>query len=107
RVLGKAVSAVEGIVSLSFIVGPALAGILVGIIGAQETLAVDAASFAFSALSLFLIQRPFQGERPAQSAGFVAEMREGMAFIAHHRVLRLSLGIWTGAGVVLAGIIPA
>ena len=53
RALGRAVSAVEALVSLSFIVGPAIAGILVGLIGAGETLAIDAASFAFSAATLF------------------------------------------------------
>ena len=107
RDLGRAVSAVEGLVSFSFILGPAVAGILVGIIGATETIAVDAASFAFSAVTLTLIHRPFQGERRTGSTSFMAEMREGMAFIATHPVLRLAVGIWTGAGVVLAGLTAA
>lgn len=107
RMLGSAVSAVEGLVSLSFIVGPAVAGILVGSIGATETIAIDAASFAVSAATLLLIRRPFQGTRTAAPASFLSEMREGMAFIARHPVLRLAVGIWTGAGVVLAGLIAA
>ena len=39
RRLGSAVSAVESLVALSFIAGPAIAGILVGLIGAGPTLA--------------------------------------------------------------------
>ena len=105
RALGRAVSAVEGLVSLSFVAGPAVAGILVGIIGATETIAIDAASFAFSAATLMLIRRPFQSQRTARPAGFLHEMREGMAFIAHHPVLRLAVGIWTGGGIVTAGLI--
>jgi MFS family permease len=107
RVLGRAVSAVEGLVSLSFIAGPAIAGILVGLIGATETIAIDAVSFGGSALTLLLIRRPFQGVRTARPAGIVAEMREGISFIARHPVLRLAVGIWTGSGVVLAGLIAA
>ena len=107
RQLGRAVSAVEAFASLSYVIGPAVAGILVGLVGAGETLAIDAASFAFSALTLTWIRRPFQAERIAQRAGFVTEMREGLAFVATHRVLRLTVGIWTGVGVVMAGLIGA
>jgi MFS family permease len=107
RDLGRAVSAVEGLVSLSFIAGPAIAGILVGIIGATETLAIDAISFAFSAVTLLLIRRPFQAERSVQPASFMSEIREGVSFIARHTVLRLAVGIWTATGVVIAGLIPA
>ncbi len=107
RTLGKAVAAVEGLVSLSFIVGPAVAGILVGVIGATATLAIDAVSFGLSASTLLLIHRPFQGRRSGPSAGFLTEMREGMSFIARHAVLRLAVGIWTGGGVITAGVVVA
>jgi predicted MFS family arabinose efflux permease len=108
RTLGRAVSAVEGLISLSFIIGPAIAGIAVGAIGATQTLAIDAASFAFSATTLLLIRRPFQGDRSTvERAPFLTEMRDGIAFIAHHRVLRLALAIWTGVGIVAAGMIAA
>jgi len=107
RDLGRAVSAVEGLVSLSFVAGPAIAGILVGVVGATETIAIDAASFAFSAATLMLIRRPFQSQRTTQPAGFLREMREGMSFITHHPVLRLAVGIWTGGGIVTAGLIVA
>ena len=107
RDLGRAVSAVEGLVSVSFVAGPAIAGILVGVVGASATLAIDAASFAFSAATLLLIRRPFQAERTTAPAGFMSEMREGMSFIAHHPVLRLAVGIWTAGGIVTAGLIAA
>jgi MFS family permease len=107
RLLGRAVSAVEALVSLGFIVGPAIAGILVGVIGASATLAIDAMSFAFSAATLLLIRRPFQAERTGPRGGMRSEIYEGMAFIARHQVLRLAVGIWTGAGIVLAGLVAA
>jgi hypothetical protein len=43
--------------SASFIVGPAIAGFLVMVIGSGPTLAIDAASFAISSLGLFFIER--------------------------------------------------
>jgi predicted MFS family arabinose efflux permease len=107
RVLGRAVSAVESLVSLAFVVGPAIAGVLVGLIGATETLAIDAVSFAFAAATLLLIRRPFQAQRTGPRAGFRAEIVEGMRFIAHHRVLRLAVAMWTGGGVITAGLIAA
>jgi MFS transporter, ENTS family, enterobactin (siderophore) exporter len=107
RQLGAAVSAVEALVALSFIVGPALAGILVGLIGPAETLAIDAASFALAAVTLTWIRRPFQADRSVPRAGFVIEIREGLTFIGTHRVLRLAVGIWTGVGIVMAGIVAA
>ena len=107
RQLGQAVSAVEALVSVSYVIGPAVAGILVGVVGASETLVIDAVSFAFSAITLTWIRRPFQGERQARRAGFVEEMREGVAFITTHPVLRLAVAIWTGVGIVLAGLFVA
>ncbi len=107
RMLGQAVSAVEALVSLSFIAGPALAGILVGIVGAPETLAIDAVSFAFSAATLRLIHRPFQADRTASETSIVSDIREGMSFVARHPVLRLTVGIWTIVGIIIAGLIGA
>jgi predicted MFS family arabinose efflux permease len=92
-------------VSLSFVIGPAIAGVLVGLVGATETLAIDAASFAISATTLLLIHRPFQAPRSAQPAGMLAAIREGTTFIVRHRVLRLAIGIWTGGGIITAGLI--
>jgi MFS family permease len=107
RSRGRGGSAALGLVSLIYRAGPPLAGILVGMIGATETLAIDAISFAFSAATLLLIRRPFQAERSVRPASFMSEMREGMSFITRHPVLRLAVGIWTAAGVVMAGLMPA
>ena len=61
--VARANGTIEAIFSLSFIAGPALAGILVGTIGAGPTLAIDAVSFAVSAASLSLVRRPLQAAR--------------------------------------------
>jgi MFS family permease len=64
RQLGLATGAFEAIGGGSFIVGPAIAGLLVGQIGAGPTLAIDAVSFGVSAVSLMLIRRPLQKSEP-------------------------------------------
>src|SRR5436853_415046 len=58
----------ESAYSASFIVGPALAGFLVTVIGAGPTLAVDAASFAVSSLSLLLIRRELKAPADREPA---------------------------------------
>ena len=69
---------------------------------------MDAATLGLSALTLTFIKRPFQRERATgKRAGLVAEMREGMTLIAHHRVLRLAVGVWTAVGIVIAGTVAA
>ena len=55
--------------------GPVLAGILVAAVGAGWALAVDAATFAASALLLVGVRAPPRAERAA--ASFLADLREG------------------------------
>lgn len=107
--IGRANGSLEAIFSLSFIVGPAAAGILVGIIGAAPTLAIDAASFIFSAVALFFIRRPLQADR--QMTGprphLVADIAEGVRFILAHRTLRTVIAFWSLVSVVSASLVPA
>jgi MFS family permease len=76
--------------SLSYLVGPGLAGALVGAFGAATAMSVDAASYAVSVASLVAIadreepQAPPIGERP----GLRAEIAEGLSFVVRQPVLR-------------------
>jgi hypothetical protein len=71
------------------VVGPGVAGLLIGATSAPIAILVDAVSFGLSAL---LISR-IRWRTEAQSAGpsvesFLHQIREGLVFILHHRVLR-------------------
>ena len=71
------------------LLGPSIGGALVGLIGAAKAVAVDAASFAISALSLTLIRTPeAKPERRAEHITFRASMNEGLSFVVKHPILR-------------------
>ncbi len=75
------------------VVGPGLAGALVGTLGAAVAVLVDALSFLVSALFLRGIRlaertAPASGDRP----GVMTEIAEGLRTVAAHRVLRVLAG---------------
>lgn len=105
--VGQANGYAEAILSSSFIVGPAVAGFLVGTIGAGPTLAIDALSFAVSAGSLALVRRPFQKARGARESHLVAEIAEGLRFVAGEPTLRVAIAFWGLTSVVTAPIVLA
>ena len=71
--------------SVAQMVGPALAGFLIQLVGAARAVTVDAASFFVSVLSLWWIRRPEPPPKPASSeggsTGFFSEMLEGIRFV--------------------------
>jgi MFS family permease len=70
------------------VAGPGLGGLLVSAVTAPYAVAVDAASYAVSVVSLLLIrtQEPARRARPATSLR--AELAEGVAYVLRHRLLR-------------------
>ncbi|MEU1227521.1 MFS transporter [Streptomyces sp. NPDC005828] len=92
--LGEANSLLSIGNALGYIAGPALAGVLVTGIGGAGTLAVDALTFAVSAVSLMLIRRPMQSAREQAPAPMRRQVLEGFRFIAGHRLLRAALLYW-------------
>src|SRR5438309_2456759 len=62
--------------SAAQLAGPVLAGFLIQVIGAVESLWVDAASFAISAASLFGIRKPEPAPQPGTAAGASRFWRE-------------------------------
>ena len=70
--------------SIAQMVGPALAGLLIQLLGAARAVAADAASFLVSVISLWWIHRPEPTPHPAGEAGrrgFTSEMWEGIRFV--------------------------
>jgi MFS family permease len=75
--------------SLAGIVGPGAGGLLVGLLSAPVTLAVDAVSFLVSALSLMAVRKP--EPEPNQAAAKMpvrASIKEGLATVFGSRLLR-------------------
>jgi Na+/melibiose symporter-like transporter len=103
--VGRANGYAEAILSLSFVIGPVLAGLLVGIVGAPATLAIDAATFAVSAASLMLVRRPLQAERGPVETRLVADIREGIGYIVREPTLRIVIAFWSTFSVITAPLV--
>ena len=76
--------------SVAQVAGPAIAGLLLQIVGAARAIAVDATSFAVSVLSLWAIRRPEPAPAPGTAAarrGFWAEMWEGIRVVLGNPML--------------------
>jgi MFS family permease len=73
----------------SLLVGGPLAGVLIATLDAPTVLWLDAATFAVSAaLVAAVVPRPARAEEPAERAGYVAELVEGLHFVWHDRLIR-------------------
>jgi len=75
------------------VIGPGLAGILIGILRAPVAVALDAASFLGSALFVFLIRRPEPAperhqEEGEPGPGMRREMAEGLRYVLGHAYLK-------------------
>ena len=106
RQLGQANSYFQALASMGFVLGPGIAGVLVGWIGPGPTLAVDALTFAVSAATLLLITRPLRAEAAPKGGSLRREVMAGLAYIWHNRVLRASIAFWSFVSVAIAPIVP-
>jgi MFS family permease len=97
-------------VSGSEILGPILAGILVAAVGAGWAIAVDAATFAVSAVCLAMLRPPArEGQEPSS---FLADLRDGWAafrsrrwvwtFVAYFAIANMLWGAWSALGPTVA-----
>lgn len=101
--VGKASSYTEAVFSLSFILGPALAGILVTTIGPGPTLLIDAGTFAFSAFAMTQVHRTLRADRAGQQPRLLRDIGEGLRYLVHERTLRVAVGF---AGLVSVTTAP-
>jgi MFS family permease len=86
----EANSLLHGSRAFSFVAGPSVGGVLVQALSAPVALLADAASFLASALFLTRIRASEPPVEPAEG-GMLAQVREGMRFIATSTILRPSL----------------
>ena len=105
--VGSANAIFEAVYSFGYILGPAVAGLLASVIGPGLTLAVDAVSFLISALGILLIRRSLRAPRDRPRASIRADIREGITYLAGHRVLRAAVSFWGLTSVTLAPLVAA
>jgi len=89
--LARANGIFETVASASYVVGPLIAGVLAATIGPGPTLAIDATSFAISALGLFLVRRPLRAPADRPPSRIVDDIREGFGYVARDPVLRSAI----------------
>lgn len=94
--------------SAARVAGPGLGGLVVQVLTAPFAVLLDAASFLFSALMVWLA-RPGQPApaRPARELSFISDMAEGFRYVAGQPVLRslaLASGVLQFAGAALMAV---
>jgi MFS family permease len=93
----------QGTQSVAQIAGPSAGGLLVQLLSAPFAIATDAASYLWSALWVGAIHRREPRPEAVAGADLIHEIREGVAFIAEHRILRSIAGctatsnLWSSA----------
>jgi MFS family permease len=97
-------------ISTGEIVGPLLAGVLVAAAGAGWAIAVDAATFAVSALCLWRLRVPARAAR--ESASFLSDLSDGWdafrgirwvwTFVAYFALVNMLWAAWSALGPVVA-----
>jgi MFS transporter, ENTS family, enterobactin (siderophore) exporter len=93
--------------SAAFILGPAIAGLLVTVIGPGPTLALDAASFGLSALGISMMRREMRAPADRAPSRVVDDIREGFAFVLHHPTLRTLISLFAVSSALLVPITAA
>ncbi|MET8012268.1 MFS transporter [Streptomyces sp. NPDC005271] len=91
--LSRAASFYDGASRGARMLGAALGGVLIALLGPPSVLLLDAATFAVSALLIAAGLRglpaaaPRKGASPVSARAYRAELREGYAFLLRHRLL--------------------
>jgi len=89
--------------------GPAVAGVVYAAVGPAWCFAVNALSFVGVIVALLLMRlAPASVERRGQP--ILADLREGLAFVAHHRVIRVliaGLAVGGAFGIGMMTLMPA
>lgn len=105
--VGRATSILEAVFNLGFIAGPGIAGVLAAAIGPGPTIAVDAVSFAISASAIMLIRRPLKPPPRTERTHLLTEIREGVAYVVGHPVLRAVILLWSFVSVGAGALVSA
>lgn len=90
-------------------VGAGLGGIVAATLGRDASFAIDAATFAASALMVLAIRRPLRTGPLPERASVLAHLGEVWAFVRPRKVTRALMVTKTGVGVAngIVGLLPA
>ena len=105
--IGRANSYFEAVYSLGYIIGPVIAGVLAATIGPGPTLAIDAVSFALSALGLAFVRRELRAPVDRERQRLVTEIREGIDYITGSPTLRSAILFWGATSILTAPLVTA
>ncbi len=105
--IARANAIFETFFTVGWIAGPALAGIFSATIGPASTIAIDAITFVVSSAALLLVHRPLRPALRAEPPHLVADIREGVRFVAGHATLRAVILFWATSQVVTAALATA
>ena len=104
--VARASAIFEAVFNVGWIIGPAIAGLLAATIGPGATIAIDALTFLISAVTILFVRRPLRAER-LEETHILADIREGIRFVAHEPTLRAVLALWTTTSIITAGLTTA
>lgn len=91
-------SSIETVRASGQVVGPGLGGVLVSLLGAASVVLVQAVTFIVSAVTLVAVRHREEAiEVPQRRPRLWVEVREGLAFVGHNRMLRAT-AITSAAG---------
>ena len=105
--LARANGILETVQSIATVLGPILAAVLVAGIGPGLTLAVDAASFAASAVGLFFMSATIRAPAAGAPSRIVDDVREGVSYVVHHPVLRALISYFALFAMLVAPLMVA
>lgn len=90
RDLTTANTALQFSLQVTMIIGPMIAGVLIGVLGAANVVIVDAVTYVFAATLIGLGVKYRRALAPPAAGHIFAEMREGLAFVWNHRLIRVA-----------------
>ena len=106
--LPNAIALNSSLVNVARLIGPSIAGVLIGVFGEGICFAIDASSYV-AVLGALFAMRIVARERPVRDAHFFREMREGFAYVASFTPIRdllLLLACVSLAGMPYAVLMP-
>lgn len=105
--IARANAIFETFFNVGWIAGPALAGVLSAALGPASAIAIDAVTFVVSSGALLLVRRPLRPAARAERPHLLADIREGVRYVAAHPTLRTVVLFWASSQVVTAALATA
>jgi MFS family permease len=105
--LASATSVNEVLYSMGFVIGPALAGILIAVSGPGLTVSIIALAYVLAGLAISLLRTDLRPPPTPRQVDVIAEARAGMDFIRRHPVLRALVPFWGAISITTAGFVAA